>query len=181
MPIHTSALFSNLRELGIDYDYLSNHVLDMFSNGNRSQQLHKLVIHVHGMYPNHEKIQNQTWRSLVSRNPSLEVTLNLIHSFDGSAGLLDLLQPCMPLSTLRMFFCGQLKVSAIRFISQHMNNTFKQLQIIDGMSDGWGPTFYDDGSETDPFVMLAWKCKKLTHLTVIGKYFYHYIISNLQK
>jgi len=168
LPCHLFGMLTHLRELGIDYDYMSNHLLDMFSAGNRSQQLQKLIIHVHGIDLNQEKICNRTWQRVVNCNPSLAVTLNLIHSFDGAGNLLDLLQPAMPLSTLRMFFCGQLRVAALNFIAQHMSETFQQLHVVDGMSEAWGPAFYDDGSDTDPFVMLAWKCKKLSHLTVIG-------------
>ena len=169
LPCHLFSTLSHLRELGLDYDYMSNHLLEMLSAGNRTQQLTKLVIHVHGMDANQEKINNQSWRRIVNRNPALRVTLNLIHSFDGAANLLDLLQPAMPLAALRMFFCGQLRVAALDFIAQHMTATFEELHIVDGMSDTWGPAFYDDGNDTDPFVMLVWKCKKLSRITIIGK------------
>lgn len=169
MPSHLFATFTHLQHLGIDFDYLSNHFLDIFAANNRAAPLKTLIVHVHGIDPQQEKIHNQTWRMLTSRNPTLQVTLNLIHSIDGASRLLDLLQPAMPLATLRMFFCGHLNVAAIHFIAQHMAASFQHLHVVDGMSEMWGPTFYDDGSETDPFVMLAWKCKKLSQFTLIGK------------
>lgn len=127
--------FNKLVVLGIDYDYLTNYMLLNFCNPNNSCKvpLQKLIIHVHGIESDHEKITNKTWRNVVSVNPNLEVTLNLIHSIDGATGILDILQPAMPLAHLRMFFCQYLNVAGIDYISQHMADHFQSIYIIDGM------------------------------------------------
>ena len=162
--------FHNLNSLGLDYDYLNNDLLLNLAGGNRAK-LEKLIIHVHGIEPDHEKIRNMTWYHLVQANPNLQVTLNLIHSIDGAARLLDILRPDMPLAHLRMFFCQDLNVAAINFIARNNYNTLQSLHIIDGMDDGQ-PYHYTMGvgvqDEEDPFVMLAWKCIKLRHFTLIG-------------
>ena len=179
LPSHLFAAFSKLEVLGIDYDYLSSQLLETFGASNRNVELKQLVLHVHGIDPQQEKIPNHIWYQLANRNPSLEVTLNLIHSIDGATGMLDLLQPAMPLAHLRMFFCGHLNVAAIHFMAMHMNSQLKTLHIVDGMSEIWGPTFYDDGSDTDPFVMLAWKCHNLAHLTLIGRLLYRFLLISI--
>ena len=149
--------FHNLNSLGIDYDYLNNDLLLNLAGGNRAK-LEKLIIHVHGIEPDHEKIRNMTW-------------YHLVHSIDGAARLLDILRPDMPLAHLRMFFCQDLNVAAINFIARNNYNTLQSLHIIDGMDDGQ-PYHYtmEVGvqDEEDPFVMLAWKCIKLRHFTLIG-------------
>ena len=133
LPSECFSRLYNLQHLGIDYDYLSNDLLLNFCNNNRNGELKKLVIHVHGMEPEREKITNLTWRHIAAANPSLGVTLNMIHSVDGAMNILDILQPSMPLTTLRMFFCQHLNMAGIDFISQHMSASFKSLHIIDGM------------------------------------------------
>lgn len=40
-----------------------------------------------------------------------------------------------------------------------------------GMVDG--PMYYEiDVNEQDPFVMMAWRCTKLTDVSIIGGYFF---------
>ena len=123
----------NLQHLGLDYDYITNGLLLTLCNTNREIGLKELVIHVHGLEQDREKVTNQTWRRAVLANPSLRVTLNLIHSLDGSVNMLDILQPAMPLEKLRMFFCQHVNFAAIDFISQNMSNYFTTLHVMDGM------------------------------------------------
>ncbi len=168
LPSNTIHAFRNLRVLGMDYDYITNDLLEGFMQPGRVK-LEKLIIHVHGIEPDHEKITNSTWRHLVKGNPKLEVTLNLLHSIDGVVGMLDLLQPALPLVHLRMFFCQQINVAGINFIAQHHCNTLQSIHIIDGMAN-FQPNSYESDSPEDPFVMLAWKCPNLHSFTLIGKW-----------
>lgn len=166
IPAQTFHLFRNLSTLGIDYDYLSNQLLEGFVQGEKTR-LEKLILHIHGVNAENEKILNTTWLKLVQANPNFEVTVNMIHSFDGSICMLDILQPALPLAHLRMFFCQQINEAAINFLSRHMANRLRSIYIIDGMEDGQ-PNVYDITTDEDPFVMLAWKCPNLTSFTLIG-------------
>ena len=169
-PIQQLSLLSRLRVLGVDYDYISKELLDVFLEKGRIP-LDKLVIHVHGVDSTRDQIPNHTWMMLVKANPSFEITLNLIHSSDGASSLLDILCPAMPLAHLRMFFCQQINLAAMGFISQHMGNSLRSIQIVDGMVDG-RPNIYQTAlGEEDPFVMLAWRCPNLTKFTLTGKLF----------
>ena len=168
---HAFRSFRNLRILGIDYDYLTNEMIDGFVLGGKTN-LEKMILHVHGLDEQHEKIRDNTWRRLVQANPNFEVTINMIHSLDGSMCMLDLLQPGLPLAHLRMFFCQQINTAAITFISRHMAARLRSVYIVDGIEDGH-PNFYEISTDEDPFVMLAWKCPNLTKFTLVGESFYY--------
>ena len=132
-PESSIADLTSLQHFGIDFDYLTNQLLMGFCARGRTSQLQRLVIHVHGVDPDREHVTNDTWRQVVNCNPDLRVTLNLMHSLDGAVSLLNILQPCMPLEKLRMFFCQKLNVAAIDFISQNLHKTFTTLSIVEGL------------------------------------------------
>ncbi|CAI9731240.1 Hypothetical predicted protein [Octopus vulgaris] len=158
--------FMGLRSLSLDYDYLTNDLLLTFIDPKKSK-LENLVINVHGIDADHEVITNETWRRLRNHSSNLEVTLNLIHSFEGVAGLLNILQPSMPLAKFRQMFCSNINIASVSYISSHYNNTLKEIHIIDGFANG-DPIVYEIEADEDPFVMLAWRCPKLMHFTLIG-------------
>ena len=166
LPAHTFRTFRKLRSLGIDYDYLTNELLEGFVQDGKTH-LDKMVLHVHGIDEDHEKIKNATWMRLVQANPSFEVTINFIHSLDGSLCMLDILQSALPMAHLRMFFCQQINMVAINFIARHMAGRLRSIYVVDGMEDG-RPNMYEITTDEDPFVMLAWKCPNLTSFTLIG-------------
>jgi F-box protein 33 len=166
LPGESFAIFANLSVLGIDYDYVTDNLLLGFASAGRVP-LGKLVVHVHGIDSNQKPVSNNTWRQIVRTSPNLEVTLNLIHSLDGVANMLDLLRPAMPLAHLRMFFCQSINVAGINFIARHNYAKFQSIHIIDGVLDD-RPNAYDVDTDEDPFVMLAWKCMNLKDFTVIG-------------
>ncbi|XP_067665842.1 F-box only protein 33-like [Haliotis asinina] len=158
--------FYLLQSLSLDYDYLTNELLDQFANTDRAK-LQKLCINVHGIEADHERITNDTWRKIRNYSPKLEVTLNLIHSYDGVASLLDIFQPAMPLIHFRQFFCSHVNMASISYISSHYRNSLKTLHIVDGLVDDMS-SLYDNHDMEDPFVMLAWQCQKLEHFTLMG-------------
>ena len=166
LPTNSFAIFRSLRVLGLDYDYLTVELLNGFAQNNRAK-LERLIVHVHGVEPERASIPNSAWRRVVTYNPNLQVTLNLIHSVDGAAELLDILRPALPLAHLRMFFCEQINVAAVDFISQHNSNTIKSIHIVDGMQE-YQINTYEVDTEEDPFVMLAWKCPNLSSFALIG-------------
>lgn len=158
--------FSCLHTLSIDYDHLTNHLLELFAD-NRKTKLRKLTLHVHGVEPDHQGVRNETWRKLRNYCPQLGVTINLIHSTEGTHRLLDILQVHMPLVHFRQFFCTNINVAAINYIATHFGNTLRSVYIMDGLRQGL-PSLYHSTTPEDPFVMLAWRCSKLEHFTLIG-------------
>ncbi|CAC5396913.1 FBXO33 [Mytilus coruscus] len=158
--------FTALRHLSVDYDHMSNELLSAFSSGCKNR-LETLVVNVHGIDSEHEKVTNYSWVAVRKNCPKLEVTVNLIHSYDGVQGLLDILQPALPLTCFRQMFCTDLNPSAINYFSSHYKDTLRSIYIIDGLNDGF-PIPYFSHMEEDTFVMLAWRCTKLEEFTLLG-------------
>lgn len=160
--------FRALKHISIDFDYLTNDVLEAFVE-NKAPTLEKMCIHVHGLEGDHEKIMNESWRKLRNLCPKLEVTLNLIHSIDGVVSLLDILQPHLPLAHYRQFFCSEINMAAINFMATHYSSTLQSVHIIDGLTFDQ-PNVYESDADEDPFVMLSWRCPKLEYFSLIGWY-----------
>lgn len=167
LDVYKFRTFTNLKHLSIDYDFLDNQFLHIFSESCR-MPLSSLNIHVHGVGPEHEKVTNSSWRQFSVHNKNIEVTLNLIHSFTGVTNVLDILKPALPLTHFRQFFCSNLNVPALGLMSNYYCQSLKSVHIVDGF-EGGEPTPYIVNTDEDPFVMMAWKCTKLSSFTVIGK------------
>lgn len=160
--------FSGLHTLSIDYDHLTEEVIRGFIR-NDVTNLRQLIIHVHDREPSHAHISDSCWRHLVSSG-HVEVTLNLIHSTYGSTNLLSLISPSMPLVHFRSFFCSHLNLQAVNFIGL-IGCRLESFLVVDGMDSINEPNVYEDADTviTDPFVMLAWKCRNLASFTLIGE------------
>jgi uncharacterized protein YnzC (UPF0291/DUF896 family) len=104
-------------------------------------KLETLVINVHGIDSEHQKVTNHSWRQVRKNCPTLEVTVNLIHSYDGVQGLLDILQPSLPLTCFRQLFCTDLNPSAINYFSSNYKDTLTSVYIIDGLNESGGQFF----------------------------------------
>lgn len=164
--------FLNLQHLSIDYDFVDSKLLTVYSK-NSQAPLKTLVIHVHGVDPEHEVIPEPVWQQFSSCNQTVEVTLNLVHSYSGVQNLLHILKPSLPLSHFRQFFCSKVNNAALGLMASHYTRTLKSVHIIDGFEMNC-PVVYDNWSTTeDPFVMLAWKCPNLSSFTLIGKHNCH--------
>jgi len=160
--------FTSLQHLSIDYDFVDSNLLKAFANTARIP-MKTLVVHVHGVDPEHEVIPNPVWQQFSSCNQNMEVTLNLVHSYTGVQSLLDILKPSLPLTHFRQFFCSKVNNAALGLMASHYTRTLKSIHIIDGFEMEC-PVAYDNWSTTeDPFVMLAWKCPNLHSFTLIGK------------
>lgn len=157
--------FTNLKHLSIDYDFLDSQSLEILAMSNDAD-LHTLCIHITGIEPG-KKITNATWRQVTRKNRNLEVTINLLHSYNGVENLLDILQSNMPLTHFRQFFCSNLNLPAISLMAEHYCSSLKSVHIVDGFENGF-PVAYNSTTNEDPFVMLAWKCANLDSLTIIG-------------
>lgn len=169
LDIYRFRSFRCLKHLSIDYDFLDNQFLHIFSDCRR-MPLNTLTINVHGVGPEHEKITNLSWRQFSSHNKSIEVAINLVHSYTGVSNLLDILKQNLPLTHFRQFFCSNINVPALGLIANYYCSTLKSIYIVDGFDHGV-PSAYQVTTDEDPFVMMAWKCLNLSHFSLIGKVF----------
>nr|KAG5695288.1 hypothetical protein BaRGS_028223 [Batillaria attramentaria] len=158
--------FRRLHTLSLDYDYLNADVLLSMTEPDCTC-LKKLLVHIHGVEPDHPHIDNATWRQVRRMCPELEVSLTLLHSYEGVGVLTSILQPSMPLVSFRQYFCSRVSVAAICFLGSQLSEVLRELEIVEGMPGG-NPLYYDTSSPEDPFVMLAWRCSELHTLRLIG-------------
>ncbi|CAH0391614.1 unnamed protein product [Bemisia tabaci] len=166
------ASFPNLQVLSVDYDYMCDELLGSL---NKTTGLQRLIIHVHGIEENHPGTSNRAWETFTQQNSKCELSLNLIHAYDAVEVLHNgFLQPAMPLTHLRVFFCEQLNAPAIHQLSR-FSNTLRTLWWVDSFNSSHAdvliePNDLDEQPElgVNPFIIAAWRCSKLTELVVHG-------------
>jgi len=167
--------FKNLQTLSLDYDYLSNQLLQILASPDRSP-LRRFDIHIHSYEEETQPILDRCWRNLVLTSPNLQVGIALLHSFEAVENLLLILRPSMPLTHFKSFFCQSINIAAINFMGKHYRSSLKSIHIVDGFVEAM-PISYENLTQTeDPFVMLAWKCCKLESLKILG---YEFLDENL--
>jgi hypothetical protein len=67
-----------------------------------------------------------------------------------------------------MYFCSSLNLDLLCYLSVHYRSTLECLDVIDSITEPALRYHNLFRSEPDPLVLLAWQCKKLTSLTIIG-------------
>ncbi|XP_068249543.1 F-box only protein 33 [Palaemon carinicauda] len=164
--------FTNLQVLTLDYDYMSDRLLSVLSTPYNAP-LRRLVIHVHGIDQTHRGTTEYMWYRFKQQHPQCSLVINLIHSYDGVEQLgSGLLHPSMPLTHFRAFFCEWINIAALRLMSNWYAESLRHLTLVDSLDhSGWGMLTEgrdEDQGSPDPLVMLAWKCKNLQHLTLLG-------------
>lgn len=75
----------------------------------------------------------------------------------------------MGISFCRMYFCSSLNVDLLCYLSVHYRSTLECLDVIDSVTEPALRYHNLFRAEPDPLVLLAWQCKKLTSLTILGK------------
>lgn len=72
-----------------------------------------------------------------------------------------------------LFFGSQINIPSLRLLSEWYNETLEHLQLVDALDNrAWNvfsQTRDDEMNSPDPLVMLAWRCKRLSHLSLIGE------------
>ncbi|CAG5124712.1 unnamed protein product, partial [Candidula unifasciata] len=165
LKVDNISCFTNLRSLSLDYDFITPNLMSSLdSRICTAPPLKYLIIHVHRV--NQWQITDNMWRQVTQANPGLELTLNLVHSAEGLQSLLDILRPSMPLAHIRQYFCEDISIASLNFISSHYRNTLRSLTIVEAID--MQPISYDTYDAEDPFVMLAWRCTRLESLKLIG-------------
>uniref|UniRef100_A0A1W7RAJ0 F-box only protein 33 n=1 Tax=Hadrurus spadix TaxID=141984 RepID=A0A1W7RAJ0_9SCOR len=169
LPIDTFNVFCNLQVLSIDYDYISDNLLFSLSKP-RKKALTKLNLHVHGIDADHPGTSDTSWKQLRNFSPKLEVTITLLHSHDPSSVLQDIFHPSMPLTHFRAFFSPGLDAELLDVIAVLNSSTLKSVNLVESLGENHIPTGSFPPEPEDPLVMLAWRCRNLSHLTVVGYY-----------
>ncbi|RXG71744.1 F-box only protein 33 [Armadillidium vulgare] len=154
------ASFSAIQVLTVDYDYVNDEFLQVLTKPFKAP-LRRLVLHIHGIDPSHRGTSELAWHNFRNYNQQCSLVLNLLYSYEGVEQLNSgLLRQSMPLSTFRAFFCewlvDALDNRAWSIFSQHRGE--------------------EQNQPPDPLVMLAWRCKRLIYLSLIG---YSYSATNL--
>jgi hypothetical protein len=68
----------------------------------------------------------------------------------------------------RMYFCSSLNVDLLCYLSVHYRTTLECLDVIDSVTEPALRYHNLFRAEPDPLVLLAWQCKQLTSLTILG-------------
>ncbi|KAF6038181.1 FBXO33 [Bugula neritina] len=159
-------MLRGLQYLSLDMADLSDLLLTSLTEGGRAK-LVSLNINIFTHEEGVRQIRDRTWNLVHQSCPDLILTLNLIKCAEAVRDMMTVVNASMPLTHLRVLFCDELYVSGLHHVARHQCSTLQSLLIVESMREG--PIFYDIGvDEQDPFVMMSWRCKKLSSFSVIG-------------
>jgi len=166
LPSHSFLPFSSLQTLSIDSNYLTNDLLHCFAQ--QRTPLERLIVHVSEFRSNIPPIDESVWISIGQILPKLRVAVHMLNAHETFRKYSRILRPGMPLSHLRMYFCSSLNVDILCYLSVHYRTTLECLDVIDSVTEPALRYHNLFRAEPDPLVLLAWQCKKLTSLTILG-------------
>ncbi|CAM4775409.1 unnamed protein product [Rotaria magnacalcarata] len=158
--------FSSLNTLSIDSTYFTNELLHCLVQ--QSASLKRLIVHVCEFRSDTQPIDETVWHSIASIMPNLRVAVHMLNAHETFRKYSRVLRPGMPLSHLRMYFCSSLNVDLLCYLSVHYRSTLECLDVIDSVTEPALRYHNLFRAEPDPLVLLAWQCKKLTSLTILG-------------
>ncbi|XP_065171342.1 F-box/LRR-repeat protein 21-like [Atheta coriaria] len=167
-------MFRRLQIFSLDYDNLSDDVLHALRE---VDDLRRLVVHVHGIWDKHPGTSEDAWLKFKKRHPECLLRLSCIHSTDEVKHLhTKVLKGNMPLSHLKVLFCEQMNLSVLVKLAMY-RETFVSLIWVDNFSNVDAQVFLNrqvaaDDIQPQELIILAWLCKKLEELVVIGYKFY---------
>ncbi|CAF0773465.1 unnamed protein product, partial [Didymodactylos carnosus] len=166
----TSEVFSPFRALhtlSIDSTYLTENLLQCFYQPERVP-LNKLIVHVSEFRSDIVPINDSVWQTVSTNLPNLRVIVHMINAYETFRKYSRILRPEMPLSHLRMYFCSSLNVDMLCYLSIHYRNTLECLDVMDSITEPALRYHNPFRSEPDPLVLLAWQCKQMTELSILG-------------
>ncbi|XP_076268573.1 F-box only protein 33 [Rhynchophorus ferrugineus] len=168
------ASFKNLKVLSIDYDHLSDSLLNKLDG---SEKLERLVVHLHKISKNQEGTTNGAWRYFKEVHPSCLLRLTLIHAHNAIEKLpVDVLREEMPLSHIKVLFCENVNMEVLHSLSQYYKGTLRSVIWIDSLSEKPSSWKFSKDASPDPFVLMAWLCSHFEELILYG---YKYSGENL--
>lgn len=158
--------FMNLESLSIDYDYMSDQLLDTLSQPRR-RPLRRLNVHVHSFH-NRPQTSSSAWKQITNHSSNLEVTINFLHYHSHPAKIHEILNEEMPLTHFRAYFSSGFNTEVLTRIAFINNATLKSLVLIDELNEDSLPATTFLTHNIDPLIMLAWRCRKLSRVKIIG-------------
>ncbi|CAH0550463.1 unnamed protein product [Brassicogethes aeneus] len=169
--------FEKLKVLSVDYDHVSDAFLGTLD---KCRKLQRLVVHLHSVRPAHPGTTNAAWQRFSELHPGCEMRLTIIHAFDDIDNLHNLvLRRSMPLSHIKVFFCESVNLHVLESLSSYYPETLRSVMWIDSLSDNKGSWKFAEpqyDQSPDPFVLMAWLCKRLEEVVLYG---YKYCELNL--
>lgn len=171
--------FKNLVKLSIDYDYISDDFIIQLATN--CKKLKDLTLNIHGLDKLHPIVNTNAWNSfkqnanLPNGNCEVELTINILHTNESPEELKEILQNVtIPIVNFRAYFAfsspsddNPLK-QIMNVISTQQQLNLRQLTLVDELKRN-NTTF--SSMEENTLVMLAWRCRNLNKLTLIGEYF----------
>lgn len=155
-----------LQVLSLDYDTLSDELLHTI----QVLPLRKFLIVVHGLdrEEQHVGVSDAAWANFAMHFTEIDLVLTLLYAYE-AVELLDrrVVGDHMPVTHIRILFCELMNHVALDWMSVTNSTTLRSIYYIDS---GFNRHHrYMSGSRgQDPFVMLAWRCKKLEEIVVHG-------------
>ncbi|XP_033158388.1 F-box only protein 33 [Drosophila mauritiana] len=157
-----------LQVLSLDYDTLSDELLHTI----QVLPLRKLLIAVHGLdskeYPD---VSETAWSNFSDHFSSIELVLTLVYAYEAIALLQHrVLRRNMPITHVRLLFCEKMNAEALDWMSLHYKETLRSIHYVDApykYSNRMNQTRHASLRQ-DPFVMMAWRCKRLEEIVVHG-------------
>ncbi|XP_054719690.1 F-box only protein 33-like [Uloborus diversus] len=159
--------FRNLESLSIDYDYMSDDLLIVLSKPHH-RPLNRLIIHVHSLPFRLNEISSEAWKQISCHSPKLEVTINMLHFHNSPEYILAILKHEMPLVHFRAFFSSGFNEDVITRLAFISKGSLKSFVLVDELDEDSTPASVFPSSNIDPLIMLAWRCKKLSYIKIIG-------------
>jgi hypothetical protein len=141
--------------LVIKHNYLNN-----FS-------IYRLSINVNEL-GSQSRMTDDAWIKAKAKNPDLRINLNIINIEDLSRKYEIILKEKMPIEKLRIYFCKSLTPDILQFVRDNYCDTLKVFCVVDTITDPTLRYHNPFRNDADPLVLLAWKCKHLEELTLIG-------------
>ncbi|KAH8234667.1 hypothetical protein KR032_001533 [Drosophila birchii] len=157
-----------LQVLSLDYDTLSDELLHTI----QVLPLRKLLIAVHGLDSEEQPdVSESAWAHFSAHFANIELVLTLVYAYEAIELLQHrVLRRNMPITHVRLLFCELMNAEALDWMSIHHSETLRSIQYVDSAYKNNGCVDYTRHGymRQDPFVMMAWRCKRLEEIVVHG-------------
>ncbi|KPM06062.1 F-box containing protein-like protein [Sarcoptes scabiei] len=169
--LHNLEQFNKLQYVSFDFDILNTQRIKTLS---RIGTLQNLIINVHRYNRNHPGIAKDVWQTVIERLPNLSVDLNLLHTESNSFQIIldSLLNTVMPLKRFRAYYLefreensSMILCNLLDVLSRSHSDRLVSFTLIDYTNN---PKNHLKKVTPNVLVMLAWRCRNLSDLTVIG-------------
>ncbi|XP_007891522.1 F-box only protein 33 [Callorhinchus milii] len=161
--------FLSLRSLALDFCDFTAEVTRVLANSNHVP-LHRLSLVVHHLSTSNTHLldnvpQDADWKMLTRHCANLHVYIMAFNVRNDI--LLRILKPSIPLERIHFdSSTNDISGAVVDLLASQYAKSLTHLLLIKDVEQG----FPDLGSNRneDPLVLLAWKCKKLCHLSIHG-------------